>query len=416
MIGMTASPLTKIIGLGANAARAPGYINAALQGSAIGGLAGAGDATEGNRLRGASIGTAFGAAGGIVAQGLANAVNPTVSSDVQKLIDEGVKPTFGQSLGPKAAAAEEKLSSVPGLGDLIKDSQRNAVESFNRAAYNRVLAPIGQTYDGEVGHAAVRKIGDTLSQAYDDLMPNLQFAPDAQLQTDLASAARTKARMSKSAASQFDKIVNDVIPNGAPSGSGLKNIESQLTFEIGRFGKSPDPNHQMISDALNNVRAAFMDNLARANPDAADSLNAIDEGWANLVRVERAAANGKDGVFTPEGLASAVKSADQSVRKRAVARGTALMQDLTDPGRAVLGKAYPDSGSPGRALMSGAALGMLNPKALALGAAASVPYLPGIRDLGLAASRPTWAPEVSNLLAASGTATGGTVAKNLLNP
>lgn len=417
MLGMVASPINKAIGAGVGMVRGAGYVNSALQGAAMGGISGAGDSTEGNRLSGAAVGAGFGAAGGTVAEGLANAISPTVSASVQKLIDEGVQPTFGQSIGPKAARLEEKLSSVPGLGDLIKDSQRNAIESFNRAAYNRVLDPLGKTYDGPVGHTAVRKIGDTLSQAYDDIMPHLQFAPDAQLQADLTAASAAKATMSNDAAEQFDKIVKNALPKGPTAGEDLKDLESQLTFEIGRFGKSPNPNDQKISDALSEVRTAIMDNLARANPDVADSIKAIDTGWANLVRVERAANSGKGGVFTPEGLAVAVKAADQSVRKRAVARGTALMQDLTEPGTEVLGKAYPDSGTAGRALIAGGALGFLNPKALALGAAASIPYLPGVRNLGLATLRPSWAPQAANLLggAAPGAA-GGAALRNYLGP
>lgn len=64
LIGGVASPLNKIIGAGVGAIRAPGLLNYGLQGAAMGGLVGAGDSTEGNRLRGAAIGGALGGAVG----------------------------------------------------------------------------------------------------------------------------------------------------------------------------------------------------------------------------------------------------------------------------------------------------------------------------------------------------------------
>lgn len=355
-----------------------------------------GSQKAGQLKSGAIFGGLFGAGQKL----LGGLISPKVSPDVKKLAEEGVTTTFGQSIGPRAARAEEKLASVPGLGDLIKDSQRNAIESFNKAAYNRVLEPVGAKFEGDVGHDAVRRIGDKLSAAYESLVPALKLVPDEKLSQDLTEAAAAKATMSESAAKQFDAILEKHLPRGPLEGAPLKKLESQLTFEIGRFGKSPDPSHQMIADALSDVRSAVLENLARSRPEAAEKLSAINGGWANLVRVERAAANAKDGIFTPEGLLTAVKAADSSVRKRATARGESLMQDLGQSGLSVLGKAYPDSGSAGRVLMSGGALGLASPSALAAGAVASVPYLPGVRKLSPLAvtARPSWAPAARKIV------------------
>lgn len=340
------------------------------------------------------------------------ALAPTIDESVKMLRSRGVTPTAGQALGGGAAKTEEALTSVPGVGDFIKNAQRRAVEDLNRATYDEVLAPVYRQeaaaagkattaiprYDGEVGHAGVRAIGDKLSKAYDDLVPHLALIPDEQLSADLTEAASAKSVMSEQAATQFDRILETRLPKGPLQGESLKRLESQLTHDIGQFGRSQDPNHQMISNALTDVRSAVLDNLARSNPAAADRLTAINQGWANLTRVERAAANSKDGVFSAEGLWNAVKAADTSVRKRSTARGTGgPMQDLANAGMKVLGRSYPDSGTPGRLLTSMLVGGAINPK-LAIGAGlGSLPYT----RLGQGAmasailDRPDWALRIA---------------------
>lgn len=317
--------------------------------------------------------------GGVVGPGLqvlAKGIAPKLSAGISDLMNRGVVPTPGQILGRTGAKIEETLTSIPGIGDFIKNSQRRAIESFNRASYDEVLAPIGVKYSGkEVGHAGVKEVGDTLSNAYDELVPNLQLVPDKEFFQALDDAAASTNLMSDTAARQFQTIVEQELPKGPLAGEALKKLESKLTTEISRFGKSTDPSDQMVSEALEQVRSAVVDNLARVNPAYAERLSAINSGWANLVRLERAAANTKEGVFTPEGLLSAVKAADDSVRKRAVARGTAgPMQGLGKTGNEVLGRTYPDSGTPGRILTSAAALGYIEPNLLLAAAAGSAPY------------------------------------------
>lgn len=82
--GMLASPLTRLIGAGVNAMRAPGYVNLALQGGAGGALEGAGQATEGNRLEGAGFGGSLGFAFGAAMPALINAGAGAVRAGVNK--------------------------------------------------------------------------------------------------------------------------------------------------------------------------------------------------------------------------------------------------------------------------------------------------------------------------------------------
>ena len=84
------------------------------------------------------------------------------------------------------------------------------------------------------------------------------------------------------------------------------------------------------------------------NPARAPELRAANEAFANALRVEGGAGKiGSDqGVFTPDHLLSSVRQLDPSLRKGTFARGDALMQDLGDAGKAVLGNKVPDSGTP----------------------------------------------------------------------
>ena len=88
-------------------------------------------------------------------------------------------------------------------------------------------------------------------------------------------------------------------------------------------------------------------------------------------------------MFTPAQLAEGVRQMDKSVRKGAVARGNALMQDLSDAGVNVLPSKVPDSGTAGRLLTGGIIGGgahYLSPE-LAIGAGSlALPYLPGARQ------------------------------------
>lgn len=74
MVGAVASPANKLIGAGVGAVRAPGYLNYAAQGAIGGGITGAGESTEGNRMSGATTGAAFGGAFGAAVPALANGI------------------------------------------------------------------------------------------------------------------------------------------------------------------------------------------------------------------------------------------------------------------------------------------------------------------------------------------------------
>lgn len=309
-----------------------------------------------------AIGAGLGGATPVVANGVARMVSTkaSVNPDLNMLKSEGVRPTIGQTLGGAANALEEKATSLPFVGDAIAAARNRAEEQFNQAAINRATAPIGKQVAGS-GTDAVKQAGDMISDAYNAAKSQLGgFHIDQQANSELSHLRMLASNgLQGRERSTFNRYFNDYLKgNVGFTADKFKEFDSKIGADIARFGQG-DAYQQKLGDALQEIKRIITENAKRANPDAAKALKAADEAWANLVRVEGAsvAAKGTDGIFTPGQLMTAVRGADKSVRDRATARGTALMQDLAGAGTRVLGNKIPDSGTAGRLLPYGAGLG-----------------------------------------------------------
>lgn len=328
--------------------------------------------TEGDFLtekaKQAGIGAAFGGAAPAVMAGVSRVISPkaSVNPDLKVLQDAGVRPTIGQTLGGFANAAEEKLTSVPFLGDAISASRKRAIKDFNSAAINRATEPVGVNVKG-VGQEAVAEAGDAVSKAYDDVLSGLKTVKfDTQFATDVGQLKSMAQNLTPEMRKKFNNTLSNNVGMRTSKAGGMqaetfKKAESDIGKLAASYRSSSTASERELGDALGQLQSLMRDQVARTSPAASKALKAADEGWANLVRVEgaaKAAAN-SDGVFTPGQLNQAIRTADKSVRKRAVARGEALMQDLGSAGQNVLGNKVPDSGTAGRALLGGGGLGAL---------------------------------------------------------
>jgi len=382
----------------------------ALAGAGFGALTpvGQGDFAEEKQkqiIGGAIVGGAIPAIGA----GLSSVISPAASKnpDLQLLRDEGVQPTIGQSLGGMANRIEEKAQSVPFLGDAIMAARRRAVEQFNNAAINRAASQVGERVD-DIGQAGVKQAGDAISRYYDKALNQVKGVPlnDPKFLNDLTNLAATSDRLVPDMARKFEKTIDDIVLSRVPTNGILpshayKAIDSDLESMAATYIRSRNVYEQELGKKLLELKSLLNQQMRRTNPDVASMLDKADAGWANLVRVEAAAkaAKNTEGIFTPAQLNMGVQSADSSVRNRAVARGTALLQDLANAGQQVLGNKYPDSGTAGRLLLGGAGLGagFYNP-IIPLGLiGTSAIYTPAVqRALNLLF---TQRPEVAGLLA-----------------
>lgn len=377
----------------------------------VGSLAGAlsntlNPVTDGNfaeeKLGQLGTGASVGAALPFIGAGASRVINPNVSDSVKTLMKNGVNPTLGQILGGGFQKFEDKLTSVPLLGDAINSARAKSLNEFNGAAYARALDPIKGTVPLEAGRDSVASVRNQLGDYYNDLLPKLTFKSDQKFTQDLSSLRSMAQNLAPQEAKKFDSILNEHLsklsPNGGMTGETFKILEGALGQDAKRFSKSMDPYQQELGSALNETLNTFRSGLSRSNPGYAEDLKKVNTGYANYARIRDAASRqgSQDGKFSPSQLGAAVRGQDKSVGKMAYSEGTALMQDLSDAGKTSLTSQYPDSGTTGRLLAGlltgGAAAGAatVSPAGVSMAALSALPYLPGGRQAvaSLLARRP----------------------------
>ena len=330
---------------------------------------------------------------------VAAVISPDISPQIRSLMKEGVTPTVGQILGGGYKRAEEGLSSIPIIGDFIKSAQGRAMGDVNRVAFNRALTPIGEKLpEGIVGREAVQFVSEKLDDAYGKLLPKMTVLQDAPFQANISSLKNMvqSGAIDPNAVNFFNNwidsnVVNKFQGQGAITGQTLKQVQSDLRETISRLSASTDADQRLIGDALKEAQDQVRQLVTRSNPQYASELKAIDKGYANFKRVERASAGlgAEEGIFSPAQLQSAVKAMDRSKDKSKFAKGEALMQDLSESAKIALGNKVPDSGTPYRSMMA----------ALAASGGAGAMGMPGVAS-ALIASPLLYSQTGQNALAA----------------
>lgn len=305
-----------------------------------------------------------------------------LSNEVRLLQNSGVRLTSGQRAGGLLKAIEDKSTSIPIVGDAINAARSRGINDFNVSVGNEVLASLGTKVpkNVSVGRDLVNHVYDTIGQSYDNVLPQMTGVIDNDFTTGLSSALSKASLLPASKAKQVSNILDDIINkravNGIVDGQQNKEIMRRLTKNANTYGKSLDPDQQLMGEIFSDVKSEYSAMLGRNNaPDLAQKLKDTDLAFAKYVRLEKAAGavGNEKGVFTPAQLQSAVKSSDNSVRRGAFAKGDALLQDLSEAGKMVLPSKVPDSGTAGRALWALGALGTGG--AAAMAAPAIIPGL-----------------------------------------
>lgn len=349
--------------------------------------------------------------------GLGGAVSGVVDPVRQRLANMGISMTPGQTAGGGWQTLENKATSLPIIGDLIKSAQQRGVQSFNKAAYDQVLAPLGQTYSGPVGQEGVAAVKQTIGDAYNNALGNMTFrATDPQFQADITKLAGMAQGLPPQQQQQFMRTLQTQVfgklgPQGIMDGQTLKGVQEELGDAARGYNGDASFDNRQLGAAIGEIKNAIDSSLPRYNaPDAVQNLANANAAYANFVRLRGAAgsqgAMNNGGIFTPAQLQSAVRAADKSVGKGASATGNALMQDFSQDAMGVLGKGYPDSGTAGRLGTAGAlgALfshpGMLLSPWTYVAAAPALAYTPlGQRAAqGLLMSRPALAQPIGNAI------------------
>lgn len=362
---------------------------AAVVGAGYGGAAGiiGGEGDLGERVPQGLLGAGTGAAtGGLLDAGMQRAFSGaarrlTEPTPQRRLSRQGVDLTPGQMLeptpvvGPMIRGFEDGMTGVPLAGAVVQGARNRGIETFNTAAINRALEPIGQRLPRNVrpGYEAVEEAQRRLGQAYDDVLPQITAQLDRPLYDDIARALENAAaempedRLAQLARVLQNRVFRNVDESDATiSGEQFKRIESELGALARQYRTANDPSAVSFSEAVTGIQNSLRDMIARQNPAQADRLRQINRGFANLVRVEKAAgstaAQATEGVFSPTQLGVAV--AQGSTRSARASEG-ALLQDLAVAGRAVLPSKVGDSGTATRGAITGLLAGgaaLVNPQ------------------------------------------------------
>lgn len=359
-----------------------GYMGAAAVPAAIAAMAPGGQSLGGSigygMLQGAAapVGTndsvaanaLWGGAGGAGGYAFPNALAAMASPKVQPaqkfLIDAGVTLTPGQRLGGGWKRAEDAITSMPVVGDVVRNAQMRATQGFDAAVANRALGPIKASLpNGVTGRDAVKYVESALGNAYDSVLRRVgTLTKDPAFDSEIAqlTASVKASTLPVDVQNQFLTAIKNQIQNkfqgqGVMTAQTFKDAESELGRLASKYAGDPSADKQLLGDALTEAQAALRRLLERgAGPDVAADAKAANQGWAEFKRMQRAAGmqGSRDGVFSAEAYQNSVRALDKSKDKGAFARGNALGQDLSDAGVNVLGRTVPDSGTPFRSLVS----------------------------------------------------------------
>lgn len=372
-----------------------------------------------------AVGAAVGGAAVPIMSGIGAAVRGVTDPARQALANAGVTMTPGQILGGAWQRTEDKLTSVPVLGDFIKNGQRRAVEDFNRATYNNSLSPIGETIPSNVGTGAdaVAAVRDKIGSVYKAIEPKATFAADQNFATDLAGIRNSLAQEAPGVLDQFDNIVQNQITkklaNGQMTGSQWGDTRSMLSrMAANQIKGNADADKWALNGALSDLGDAVNSAVGRSSPaDVLPTLSKANAAYAQYKQLERAAgsvgASNAGNIFTPGQYANAVRNGATAFQK---ATNSGLNGGLANNAMDVLGSKYPDSGTVGRSLLTAgaAALGghAVAPQAVAPAAAmiglGSLPYTRAGQKVvqGLLMNRPDVAAPVGNFIGTYGPAAG----------
>ena len=308
--------------------------------------------------------------GGATATGM---ISPQILPKAQQLLEQGVDLTSGQKMGGMLKRLEDKLTSYPMVGGMIENARKGGIESFDKAAFKRVLEPIGGKVPDVAGREGMEIVENQVKHTYNNLLPKLNFKATPEFNANMSQLRDMAQNLPYDLGKTFNYDIDNIIAkrmskNGTIDGVDFKKVEEDLS-KVAKKYLSPNATAsenglgEAYKQALVNLRTTLSEN----NPQYAKELSDVNKSFANLSVVRKAAsmANTQD-MFTPSQLANAVKAADTSAGKNRTAQGKALMQDLTDAGVSVLPSKVPDSGTASRL--------NVGPMGIAIGAGSYIPY------------------------------------------
>lgn len=262
------------------------------------------------------------------------------------LKEAGVQPTVGQAIGGFADTLEQKVGSIPLVGDVVNGARRRAQGELREAAVNRIGGKLGVDIT-EQGAEGILQAQRAVSAAYDDaakLLPSMKVGDDLMggLQKSLEDIQQLD--VSEGTVRGLNKFYEfNIAPRmkgGEISAEGLQALDAEFSKAISKSGTYE------YKSALAEMREMITDAAAKQSPEYAAASAKAKDAFKDLAVLERAGAKAEQ--WTPAQLNQAIRANDTSARKGAFAAGKGPLRDLSDAGNDVLGNTVGDSGTAGR--------------------------------------------------------------------
>lgn len=337
---------------------------------------------------GGGVGTAAGMG---VNRLIGGAIKPFVTKDAQALMAQGIQPTPGQAMGGVANTAEQKLKSLPLIGDVIRGARSRSVNEFNEKAIQNAVPGVKG-----FGDEALTSAREALGRQYDDVLNKLpQITVDKQaIQQSATQAVGDPALALSNDSKKFvmDYVRKNLLNRTANlDGQTAKSIESDFAKAVARKAASGDAEDRAIAEAMRTIQQQWRQSLTQSaeavSPGAGTALREADAAWRAFIPVDRAgayrgnqnvAANDVAGRFTPNALRRSIEVSDQSQfnnATRALRGGNSpfeRLNSMTRQAESVLGDSVPDSGTATRMMWGAGALGAGSAVGADLGTAAAL--------------------------------------------
>jgi hypothetical protein len=322
------------------AAALPGFLAPAVPAAVAGGIVNAATNPIGDTNKEVQSGMIGGVLADLGLRGLGRLAAPVTQSEpVRKLLERDIVPSPGSAIGGIAKDFEDKLTSLPIVGNLIQNARHRSVQEMGRAAF-REATPPGQQIP-QVGKEGVELGKQAFSRAYDGVYEGSKIGLTTQLMKDVGAAkSATMIPLNEVEQKTFDAIIkreieDRLIGGAVPTTEAKKVIEANLGKAAFEAGKSP------LGSALTEAKKAFRSAMGRSVGPKAAQLQEIDRAYSAFSDVKKAAekADANAGIFTPHQLQMTSKS------------GSAL-ESLADDAQKILPSKVANSFTVDRALSS----------------------------------------------------------------
>lgn len=336
---------------------------------------GAGQSPD-NRLGGAITGGALGLlghkVGGVVANKIGGTIKGVTDPMVRYLDRRGVPMTLGQMLGGTAKAAEDRRTSIPGIGDKIQEMRRAGFEGMNRAAFTEGGAPIGFAPKAiaETGNEQFQKAAGDSYSFLDPLNFNVDQAMAADLSGVKAAGAAIKGPLASSVDDTMQMRLKPFIDPAQLSfdGRGAKSMLRGVKMDKAAQYRKGEVGSDLYAEQANNILGAIEGAIGRQAPDVVPKLNASNKAYmsSQILNDAVAAAMNTGGIFSSAQLGQAARKGVKAYGGKSKTGTTARpFFALQRAAQEVLPSSIPDSGTAGRSME-----GNLASRALAAGQSA----------------------------------------------